>query len=172
MPLETRQFDLEAEVADLTDEMEEHAETQAEVPIGSDAAQQAATMGQKAERLRAGVGWAMDEWGVESLTFSALTNGERHRVRDTVDDTGWNEQDVYVAAGTYDAPYLEHDPEGVKQSEFEDTALAVTDLHPAFVDWAESKITSLGRMDGDTGKSYQALVLERRIQASSQSESG
>ena len=48
----------------------------------------------------------------------------------------------------------------------------VADLHPAFVDWAESEITDLGRMDGDTGKSFRALVLEKRTQALSEATNG
>jgi hypothetical protein len=172
MPLKTREFNLSDEVDRLTEEMEEYAQTQAEAPFGSDAAQQAAGMGQRAERFRSGLNWAIEEWGVESITFSAHTSGERHRVRDVADEIGAELSDAYVAAGTYEAPYLEHDPEAIKPSEIRNTAKNVVDAHPAFVDWAESKISDLARVDGDTGKSYRALVLERRIQASSPSESG
>lgn len=172
MPLDTREYDLDAAVERLTEDMEAAAERQAEAPVGSDAAEQAAQRGQRAERLRSGVRWAVEAWDAESVALAALTNGERRRVLDTVDDTGWNMADCYVAAGTYEAPYLEHDPEAVVQEDYEDTVLNVVDLHPAFVDWAESRVRDLGRMGDEEGKSYRALVLEKRLQGSSQTENG
>jgi len=172
MPLTKREINLAAEAESLAEEMEGYAQTQAEAPVGSGAAQQAATLGQQAERLRNGVLWLASEFDADSITLAALTAGERNRVRDTVDDTGWKLSDCYVAAGTHDAPYLNHDPKAVKQDEFEATCKAVVDLSPAFVDWAESKISDISRAGVDTGKSYQTLVLEKRLQQTSQTENG
>lgn len=172
MPLNTQTYDLEAERDKLGDEMEEYAEQQADAPVGSDGAAQAAQNGQRAERLRSGIAWALAEWDVDQITLAALTNGERRRVLDTVDATGWNTVDCYVAAGTFDTPYLAHDPNSVTQGDFEDTCQAVSDLHPAFVDWAESQIQQLSRMEGDEGKSYRELVLEKRLQADSGESDG
>ena len=98
MPLQTREYDLEAEADRLTDEMEAFAERQASEPLGSDAAQQAAAGGQRAERFRSGVLWAVEEFDADTLAYAALTNGERHRVRDTVEATEWKQSDCYVAA--------------------------------------------------------------------------
>lgn len=172
MPLSTETYDLDAERDRLTEEMAEYADQQADAPVGSDAARQAAQHGQRAERLRAGVAWAADTWDADSVTLAALTNGERHRVRDTAEESPYKHGDCYVAAGTYDAPYLEHDPENVNQSDFEDTVKRVVDAHPAFVDWAESRISDLSRVGADTGKSYRDLVLETRARATAETTNG
>lgn len=172
MPIKTNTYDLEAERDRLAGDMDEYAEMQAENPVGSGAAQQAARLGQQAQQYKSGIDWALAEWGVSAVTLSALSHGERTRVLDTVERNDWPHTDCYVAAGTYDAPYLEHDPEAVTQDAFEETALNVADLHPAFVDWVEARITDLSRVGDDTGKSYETLVLEKRIQAASRNESG
>lgn len=166
MPLHTEEYDLAAEADRLTDIMERMAEQQAEYPYDSDAASQVADEGQRAERLRSGVRWALSEWDTDAVTLGALTNGERHRVRDVVNDTGWKSSDVFVAAGTIDAPYLEHDPNAITDEEFRETALAVVDLHPAFVDYLEDRIGSLSHMSDDEGKSYRELVREKRTSES------
>lgn len=182
MPLTTETVDLQAEYDRLTEEMERFADRQASEPVGSEAAAQASQHGQRMERLRSGVAWAMQAhddpdvpfWteAVEVVTLSALTNGERHRVRDTADETGAKLSDCYVAAGTYDAPYLAHDPEAIAEEAFRETVQHVVDAHPAFVDWAESRISDISRVGGDTGKSYRTLVLEKRSQRASPTENG
>lgn len=172
MPLDTKTFDLETEAEQLAEEMGEHAETQADAPVGSTAAKQAAQLGQTAQRYRAGLLWACEELSCEDVTLAALTNGERHRVNDTADETAFAQSDCYVAAGVYDAPFLRHDPDAVTEEAYRETVKQVTDLHPAFVDWLESKISELGRYGGEMGKSYRTLVLERRVQNASQETSG
>lgn len=172
MPLETQTYDLEAEAESLREKMAEHAQTQAEAPVGSTAAQQAAQLGQTTERHLSGVEWARDELAADELTLSTLTNGERRRVTDTAEETVLSRADCYVAAGTYDAPYLEHDPDAITEEDFRETVKEVADLHPAFVDWLESEISNLGSYGADMGKSYRTLVLEQRIQNASQETSG
>lgn len=172
MPLETKSYDLEAEAEALAEEMGDHAATQADAPVGSTAAKQAAQLGQTAQRYRAGLLWACENVGSEGVTLAALTNGERHRVNDTADETAFAQSDCYVAAGVYDAPFAHHDPEAVTDEDYRETVKEITDLHPAFVDWMESKISELGRYGGEMGKSYRTLVLEKRIQNASQETSG
>lgn len=173
MPLDTKTYDLSDEQDRLREEREEYAQEQAEAPIGSDAAQQAAQLGQQADRFLSGIAWAIETWDVDSVTLSALTNGERRRVVDRVSEEGWATADCYVAHGTYDAPYLAHDPDAVREDDFDATFRNVTDLHPAYVDWAEQQISDLGGVGaGDSGKSYRELVLEKRTQVASQNESG
>lgn len=172
MPLETHDIALSAEVDRLTDAMADHADAQADAPMGSDAAKQAAQAGQRANHLRDGVAWAAAEWEADSVTLATLTYGERTRAQDTADEKGWPLRACHVAAGTYDAPYLAHDPEAVTQDEYEATVLNVVDLHPAFVDWADQRIQELGGVGGETGKSYPTLVLERRSRRDSERENG
>lgn len=168
MPLTKTTINLADEYDRLTEEMTTFAQRQAEADSGTTAAQRAAQQGQRAERLRAGVAWARNYpdsdvegsgWNVDNVVLCALTNGERHRVNDTAEETGWKRSDCYVAAGTVTAPYVEHDPDAITQADFEDTVLNVVDLHPSFVDWAEDRITDISRV-GTEGKSYLQLVTE------------
>ena len=57
---------------------------------------------------------------------------------------------------------IEHDPDAMDQSDFEESVAAVADLDPGFVDWAEREIGKLARMDGETGNSFRELVAEKR----------
>lgn len=181
MPLTTTTIDLEDEYHRLSDEMERYAEEQAKYDRGTDGAQVAAAQGQRAERLRSGVAWAMDYpghpdvdgsgWDVQTLTVGALTNGDRHLVNDVADEVGYKRADAYVAAGTVDAPFLQHDADDRTVDEFKATVQAVPDLHPSFVDWLEDRITDISQV-GEEGKSYLELVQEKRSQATSPDESG
>jgi hypothetical protein len=172
MPLHTREYDIDDEIERLDTQRREKAAQQAEYPPSEPAAQQLASEGQRADRFRAGLLWLREEFDVETITLSALTNGERRRVSHTDDEEPYDRSDIYVAAGTYDAPWLAHDPENVAQGDFEETVRAITDLHPALVDWCEHQLSDLGGVSGDTGKSYATLVLEKRLQAASTEESG
>jgi len=175
MPLETRVYDLETTIQDLESEREETAATVAMSDPDSNAVQQLDEKGQRLDRYLSGLWWYRDEYDAESITLGALTNGERHRVRDKADQIGQTpaaRQNVYVALGTIDAAYVEHDSDAINESDFEETIQTVADLHPAFVDWVENEITNLGRMDGDTGKSFSELVLAKQLQANSQETNG
>lgn len=180
MPLRTNTITLTNEHDRLTQRAEDKADEQITYPIGSDAAQHAAQEGQRADRHRHGVAWAIEEWDTDEVSFGALTNGERHLVGLLVDEN--NEaadamrQNVYIAVGTRDAPYLAHDPgkltEPGERDAIKETAGRVAGVHPAFADWAESKIAELDRVDGDMGKSYRALVMERRRRQTSTESNG
>jgi hypothetical protein len=180
MPLRTDTIDLDAEADRLRDRREQFADQQVEFPMGSAGARQAAQEGQQADRLLRGIEWARTEWAVESITLAALTNGERHLVQMLTDtDTDAADamrQNAYIATGTHDAPYLAHDPDNLTDPDERDaikqTVNNVANLHPAFADWAERKISNLDRVDGDTGKSYRELVLEKRTQRHSTEDNG
>lgn len=172
MPLDTRTVDIEREVETLEQDREELAD---KVANHDDPPQQLIERGQRLDRYIAGLQWYQDTLGGESVTLGALTNGERHQVRDTAERIGAStagRQNAYVAMGTVEGEYVEHDANDILQDEFEDTIANVTDLHPAFVDWAEQEITELGRMDGDTGKSFSELVLAKQTQANSPETNG
>jgi len=181
MPLDTTTIDLNQEYQRLTDEMEAHAEEQAQYERGSDGARVAAAQGQRVERLRAGVAWALGYpnaaesdgagWKTDTVTLGSLTNGDRHLVDDVSDEPGYKRADAYVAIGTVDAPYLEHDADETLVDEFKSTVRNIPDLHPSFVDWAEDRITELSRV-GETGNSYLELVQAKRTSATSADESG
>lgn len=171
MPLRTETVDLSEEREELVAEMEEQAQIQANHERGSDAAQQAAAEGQRAERFVHGLEWFVSEYDTDQLTFGALTNGNRHMVSDLV-DMGYKSGDCYVAVGTADAPYCEHDADAKTLSTVESTVRNITDMHPAFVDWAEAEIHGLSHIGGETGNSYRELVREKRAQAASEEQSG
>lgn len=174
MPLDTREYDISAEIDRMEQEREETAERLAEMDGDSPAAQELAQEGQDLTRYLSGLAWFRSEFDADSITLGALTNGERNRVREVVQDASGSgvQQNAYVAQGTVDAPYLEHDPESTTLGQFKDTVAAVADLHPAFVDWAESEITDLGRMDGEMGNSFQELVQEKKAQATATQTNG
>jgi hypothetical protein len=175
MPLHTKTYDLEAEIETLESEMQEHAETQAEYPPGSDGAQEAAARGQQAERYRDGLIYQTEAWDADSVELAALTHGERDLMLKVADDLGLpSSTNAYVAVATRDAPYLEHDPAELPTNEaaLKRTVARIPDLHPWFVDWVEREITELGKVDGETGNSYRALVQARRTSESQTETSG
>lgn len=172
MPLATETIDIDDEIERLDDERQSKAQEQAEYPPSSNAAQQLAAEGQQADRYRKGLLWLRDNYDVSEITLSALTNGERRRVSNTDDANPYSRADIYVSAGSYDAPWVEHDPESVSQDDFEETIRNVLDLDPALVDWMNQRIGSIDTVGGETGKSYATLVLENRIRAASPTNNG
>jgi len=172
MPLEEREYDLDETTARLETRMREAAREQAEYPVGSDGAKQAAQEGQRYQQYRAGLlwarGWPDDPdregagWDTDSVTLASLKNGERKMISDLAErNPDLSRTDLYVAAGTVAAPYLQHDPHNTTPENVVETALALADTHPHFVDWAEHEISSLGGM-GAEGNAYRTLVQEMR----------
>ena len=170
MSLHTDTYDLVDEYDRLDEQVAEYATQYAEAEPGSNAQQLAARQGKEAERHRAGLAWALgypddpehegSGWGDDvTVAFGAITNGERHLLNDTIQDTGWKDQDAYVAIATADAPYLEHDPDAIDPDDYRDTIMNVVDLHPEFVAWAEAKAEEVSR-GGDTGKSFLESAME------------
>lgn len=170
MPLQTETIDLADEQASLQAEMEETAEEQVQVKQQIDdadgeaqALQSRATSllerGSKLDGYRRSMEWAQEVWDAETITLAGLTAGELNRVEDTVEEhSGVRERDAIVAAGTTDAPYLAHDPENVDREAFEETVVAVCDCAPAFVRWAEERVSELSHLEGGTGNGYLSCV--------------
>lgn len=167
MPLDTETITLSDAHDDLLDAEEQCAERQAAEPIDSDGAVAYAQLGNRAHRFRAGVEWAIAEWGEQTeLVLSANTAGERNAAAHLADEhDGWEASDCHVVVGSYEAPYVEHDPDNLDLDELRETLHNVLDLHPNFVDWVEHRIRQLGQLDGETGNSYAELVAAKRQQA-------
>lgn len=177
MPLTEREYNLPTVADDLADDMAEKATEQASFPKGSDGAKQAAEEGQQLQHYRAGVLWALDfpgnsdiggaGWDTDTITLASLKNGERRMIADITNEYDMVYADLYVAAGTIDAPYLDHDPYATTKDDLIETALNVADLHPKFVDWLESELSDLSGM-GAEGNAYRTLVQEKRTSETSQ----
>lgn len=173
MPLQTKEIDFEAERERLREQMEEIAEKQVEWSHDDERAQQLLVQGNELNNRCNILERMGDEWGVESVALAGLTAGEINRVEDTVEsNNGVRERDAWVALGTHDAPYLEHDPEAVAQDAYEETVANVVDLPLAYVRWAEGKISELSHLDEATGNSYLELVREKQQQEKSTGENG
>jgi len=173
MALRTKEIDLEAEQNRLRDEMEEVAEKLVE---WQDDPQKAQGYMEAGEELRSQINaleWAREQWDVDSVTLAELSEGERTRVDHFVDDhEGIAERVPFVAVGTHDAPYLEHDPENVTEEDFKETVQTlVDDVRIPFITWAESKIGSLSGLDEGNSNEFTELVQAKQAEAS-QSESG
>jgi hypothetical protein len=184
MSLHTDTYDLREEYDRLDEQVVEYASEYATTPAQSNAQKIAAQQGKQAERQRGGVAWALGYpdapdrdgagWnfdGAPEVTFSAITNGERHLLTDTIEDTGWSEQDAYVAIATADAPYLAHDPDAIDPEEFRETIMNVVELHPEFVAWAEARADEVSR-SGDTGKSFLESAMEAADSTTSDETNG
>ena len=173
MPLQTDTIDLAEELDRLKQRRGEIADKVAEYDP-SDAPPSLVDEGKDIDQFVSGIGMFRAEYETDQITLAALTNGERHLVADVASETGATgaDQNAFVAVGTRDAPYLHHDPDSLSPSTVKETAVAVGDLPPGFVDWVQSQIANLGSMDGDTGKSFGELVREKRKQADSTETSG
>jgi len=174
MPLDTQTYDLGDEIDRMEQEREDAAEQLANVDDDSPATQELAEKGQRLDRYLSGLAWYRREFDADSIELGALTNGERNRIQQVVREASGSgvQQNAYVAQGTLEAAYLEHDPEETTMGQFKETVREVAELHPMFVDWAESEITDLGRMDGEMGNSFRDLVQAKRTQATSNQTNG
>lgn len=180
MPLNTREIDLESEYGRLDAEVREHAQAYADAEDGSTYQQLAVTKGNRAQRQRAGVAWALDYpdsdadgsgWDTETVTFSALTKGDVNLKDAVIDELECDPVDAFVAVATVDAPYLEHDPADASPMTVKRTVRNVTHLDPAFVEWADARASDIGR-SGDTGKSFMELATAAATSATSTEENG
>lgn len=164
MPLQTDTIDLKAERTRLYTEMEEVAEQQAEWGHNDARAQQLLARGNELNNHYHILDWAMDEWGIETVELAGLSAGEINRVGDFVDEhESVRELQPWVAVGTRDAPYLEHDPDNIRPGEFETTVFRLVDDVPlAYQQWAEQRIHELTHMTESEGNAYLQLVDEKR----------
>lgn len=163
MPLTEQEIHLPDERNRIREEMEDLAEEQANWDGKEEHAQQLLQQGIELENQYNILEHVQDEWDVDTITLAGLTAGEVNRVEDTVEDNkGVRERDAWVAIGTRDGPYLEHDPENTRQDEYEETVGNVTDLPLSYVRWAEAKISELSHLNPDAGNGYLKLVRERQ----------
>ena len=163
MALRTEYIDFEDERTRLMDRMEELAEKQAGFAEDSTRAQRLLIEGNALNNQRNILEHLAEEWGVDGVELAGLTAGEVNRVEDTVENNPQvRERDAWVAVGTHDAPYLDHDPENIVQDAYEQTVVNVTDLPLPYVRWAEAKISDLSHLGADEGNGYLALVRDKR----------
>lgn len=160
MALRTKEIDLEAERGRIEEQMVELAEQQVQVRDDPGQAEALLEQGKLLQQRRDVLARVQEMWGVDSVTLAELSEGERTRVKHFVDDhEGITERVPFVAVGTHDAPYLEHDPEGITAEDFEATVQTLVDDVPIpFIDWAEAKIGDMSGLDESKGNSYFELV--------------
>lgn len=163
MNLQNKTIDFGEESERLRDEMEEVAERQVKYEGNPEKEQELMQLGNELNNQINLLQILADEWGEGSVTLTGLTAGEVNRVEDTVEDNpGVRERDAWVAIGTREAPYVEHDPDAVVQEDFEETVAAVTDLPLAYVRWAEGRISELSHLSEESGNGYLELVREKQ----------
>lgn len=169
MPLQDREYDLEAEYDRLDEQVDEYAAEYTDAENGSTYQQVAAQQGRQAQDHRGGVAWALGYpdgdlsgvgWDETTITLAAPTKGDVDRVADAVETIDCSRQNAFVAVATVDAPYLEHDPDRIGQAALHKTIRAVGDLHPDFVEWADARIEALSQ-GGDSGNSFMESVMAK-----------
>lgn len=174
MPLSVETVDLDAERERLRAEMEETAEEQAEWATGDHSngsieyVQQLQSRGTTLQEYRAILEKAQngdleDLPAFESVTLAGLSPGDVNRAEDFADDNpDVRFRDAFVAIGTHDAPWLAHDPESVRDDDYEATVLNIVDDVPLpLVRWAEEYIGELSHLGGEMGNEYTKLLLEK-----------
>ena len=180
MPRNTREIDLDVEYDSLDAEVREHADDYAAAESGSTYQQLAVTKGNRAQRQRSGIAWALDYpasdedgsgWSVDTITLGALTKGEVNVKEQVVEDLGCDPVDAFVAVATVDAPYLDHDTDDPTPMTVKRTIRNVTQLEPGFVEWVDERASEIGRA-GDTGKSFMELATEAATSATSKQTNG
>jgi len=171
--MEPREINLEAEIEGLTDEMDELAGELADLPFKSDAAKELHYEGNTKQRYRDGVSWASESFG-SGVTLRPLTDGSRRAVRDLTEQTGYDRDQCLVAVGTVEAPYVEHDPDSLSPTNdgLKATLANIAELHPAYVDWANSHIQDMGAMSSELGNSFSDMLLEKRAAKTKQETTG
>jgi uracil-DNA glycosylase len=171
--MDPQPIDFDAEIADLTEEMGEWADRQADAPFNSDAAKRMEYEARQVERLRQGVAWAQQTFD-DGLVIRPLTDGARNAIDDIVQETAFKRYQAVVCVGTVAAPYLEHDPDEISPSsdDVRATLRNITELDPRFVDWVADRIQTLGSMEDELGNSYTDMLLAKRREKASPEQSG
>jgi hypothetical protein len=181
MPLNTQQFDLDAEVERLTEQREELAQKLAEIDEDNPVYEQTAQEGQEVDARLRGVLWARDEahdadgvaeWDepADTITLAGLTGGEYGQLEDRIRSAsaggdvapGTGAARVYlVAEGTVDAPYLSDELSSEERVE-------ITGRLPMpYLKWAEAQINDLMTLGGGEGNeltSFGDLLAEKQAE--------
>lgn len=164
MALDTETITLDAERERLQDQMEDVAGKLVEWQHDPERVQEIREIGETIESQQNALAWAQDQWGVETLTFARLSEGERNYVDNFCEDhPDVADRVPVVAIGTHDAPFLSHDPEDIGAHDFdgafEETVRTLTTEVPVpLIQWAEDKVTSLTHLDGETGNGFSELA--------------
>jgi hypothetical protein len=164
---ETREVVLEDERERLIERYEELFERMADLDSSTDLYKTLRARGNRLDTHRRGVEWAIEQWDVETITFKALTLGDDARIADEFDGRGSKpgaERVYEIALGTYDAPYLEHDPENIVESELDKTVANVGDIDAIAVGrWAQSQIDDLSAAGNwNDERSFARLLTEKQ----------
>lgn len=172
MPLRTEHIQFEDEIQDLREDMNDLAEkasTLSENGAPDEQIKQVIHQGNELNNqiniLEALQGGELESYDpVDGVTLAGLTAGEVNLVEDIVDKhESVRHRDAWVAIGTRDGPYLEHDPsEGLSIGRVEDSVVAVADLPLPYVRWAEEKISQLSHLSEGEGNGFLALVQEKQ----------
>lgn len=175
MPLRTETFDLDDEVERLREERDDLASDLAGLDEDVDASD-LVSRGQRLDDMLAGVTWAREEahaddavpvWDekADEITLGGLTGGEYGAVQDDVQTAATEKgharadgtsRTFMVARGTVDAPY--HDADADDQMQL----AAAAQLPYQYLKWAESHVNRLTTVGNGGGKSFSALVAEKR----------
>lgn len=110
---------------------------------------------------------ALEAWDVDEITVRKLTAGDSYFLADFVDDNqGIAEDAAFIAIGTVDAPYLEHDPDSFKRDPEAvlETVGAVCDLDIPVSNWLEERISELSHLGAGTGNEYTNLLLDKLME--------
>jgi len=169
---ETKEIVLDTERDRIVDEYREIAEQMTGLDPSTDLYQTLKSRGERLDTQRRAVEWAMESdpnegsgWGAETITFKALTLGDKARIADALGGRGskpGSRPNWQIALGTYDAPYLEHDPESIEDPELQQTVANVGNIDAlAFGDWAEAKIGELSAVGNrNSEQSFARLLTE------------
>lgn len=117
--------------------------------------------------------WACEALGAEEeVVVRGLSAGEHARVVDWVDEHmrgggPGSRQNVLVAAGLVDAPFLDVESDGDAESDdagpsIEDALPAVASLPPGFRDWLQSCVDDLTTVSEGNSQSFDERIRARR----------
>lgn len=172
MPLRSEYVDFDSEIQSLQSDMNDLAEQASTLSDGDAPEQQVQQVIQQGNELNNQINIlrALQDGDVEGLPavdgveLAGLTAGEVNLVEDVVDKhSSVRHRDAWVAIGTRDGPYLEHDPsEGLTVGGVEDSVIAVADLPLPYVRWAEERISQLSHLSEGEGNGFLELVSEKQ----------
>jgi len=137
--LATESVTLEEAIAEIDDRVDELNEALDELDADTPDAESLRARKNRLSYLRNGLAWQRDDWGGDTtIEVGALTAGEEAKMHREVPSAAEPKEMRlwFVAASTEAAPYVGND--------LTETFHEVSGLHPAFVEWVESKANSLG----------------------------
>ena len=180
MTFSETEYDLEAELATVTDKLEENLDETAQMDVDHPQYSVKVQEGEQLEKAKRGLEWATSDpaaderfpqWdeNVDTITLAGLSGGEIDTVQGGIldDDEDRSLQEIarthQVRAGTVDAPFVGDDMG-------KDTELyAVYNLPDEILTWAEWRIDDLSTLGEGKGNGYAKSLAARRAELNSQS---